>query len=681
MQAPRERRAKPVSMGQNGNPAPQVEATEAAAPRAVPWTTVIVGAVSALGCNYWLIHMNSVSFNALPTTISVFFHVVFILFLLALINAALRRWAPRLALSARSLSLFYSMLCIASVPAGLDGTLILSAIVGTPSRLATPENRWGELFVDQIPSWLIVRDSSAVRGFFEGSSSLWVLEHLAAWLGTGFWWPKEMGPTIGPFIAWGAFLFVLWLGTQSLACLFRRRWDESERLSFPVVQLPLELSQNPGKLLSQRVLWVGFAIALAIDLSNGLKSINPLFPAIPVSGTHPAYNLSTRIVDAPYNAVSFLPISFYPLVIGLSLLLPTELVFSCVFFLFFWKAIVVLSAATGTSAIPRAPWIEEQNFGGYIGLALFSLWASRTYLARAFRAVVHPQPDEGREPLRYRTALLVFVACFLGVVTFTRLAGMSTGLAVLFFLAYYLISLAIGRIRAELGLPVHDLHFSGPGNMLINVVGSRALGPTNTIVAAMYWGFNRAYRNHPMPHQSEALHLAGRTGSDQRRVLIGLVVALAVGCASAMPLYARACYIYGGMAKMPPHVIWRGDEIYSKLAGWVDRPTPFDARSLLGIVVGTVFIIVGMALKTRFLWWPLHPIGYAVSGTWSMQLLWCPMLIAWAIKTVVTRYGGHTSMKRLVPIALGLMLGDITGGCFWALLGMVNNKTYYMIWE
>ncbi len=28
-------------------------------------------------------------------------------------------------------------------------------------------------------------------------------------------------------------------------------------------------------------------------------------------------------------------------------------------------------------------------------------------------------------------------------------------------------------------------------------------------------------------------------------------------------------------------------------------------------------------------------------------------------------------------IALGLMLGDITGGCFWALLGMVNNKTYY----
>ena len=57
MQAPRERRAKPVSMGQNGNPAPRVEATEAAAPRAVPWTTVIVGAVSALGCNYWLIHM------------------------------------------------------------------------------------------------------------------------------------------------------------------------------------------------------------------------------------------------------------------------------------------------------------------------------------------------------------------------------------------------------------------------------------------------------------------------------------------------------------------------------------------------------------------------------------------------------------------------------------------------
>lgn len=647
----------------------------------VPWTTIAVGAVGAVGCNYWLIHMNSVSFNALPTTISVFFHVVFILFLLALVNLCLKRCAPRLALSPRSMSLLYSMLCIASVPAGLDCTLILSAMVGSPSRLATPENRWGELFVDQIPPWLVVRDANAAKGFFEGGTSIWEPANLAAWLGTGFWWPSDMGPRVGPFITWGVFLFVLWVGTQCLACLFRRRWDESERLTFPVVQLPLELSQHPERLFSQRALWAAFAIALAIDLSNGLKSINPLFPAIPVSALHPPYNLSTRVTDAPYNAVTFLPISFYPLVIGLSLLLPTELVFSCVFFLFFWKGIIVLSAATGTSALPRAPWIEEQNFGGYIGLALFSLWASRGYLRRTLSSVLRHSPDEDREPMGYRTAVLLFIACFTGLVVFSRLAGMGAGIAVLFFVGYYLISLAIGRIRAELGLPVHDLHFAGPGNMLINVVGSRALGRSNTIVTALYWGFNRAYRNHPLPHQAEALHLASRTHSDQRRVVIGLTLALAVGCMSAMPLYVRACYIYGGMAKMPPHMVWRANEIYGKLAGWIDQPTPWSARSLAAIVLGTAVIIVGMVLKTRFLWWPIHPIGYAVSGSWSMQLLWCPMLIAWVTKTIVTRYGGHRSMKYLIPIALGLMLGDITGGCFWALLGMAQNRTYYMIWE
>lgn len=638
------------------------------APTGITWRALIAGAIAVPLCNFWLIHMNSVSFNALPTTISLFYHVVFVLLVLCLLNLAVKRVAPRVALGPGELCVLYSMMCLGSVPAGLDCTLILSALVGTPARLATPENGWRELFVDAIPDWLVVKDPVAANGFFEGGSSLFR--------------PENLGPWTGPLVWWAAFLFALWMGTLALSCIFRRRWIESERLGFPVVQLPIEMSECSPRFFGERTMWIAFAVAFFIDLMNGLHTINPLFPMIPVSALHPPFNLATQLGDFPWNAVGFLPIGFYPIVVGLGLLLPTELVFSCVVFFFYWKGLRVLSAWLGLAAVPRAPWIEEQSFGGYVGLALFAAWSSRRHLWSALRSVVRPQPDESREPVSYRWAILLFATCFAGLVCFSLAAGMSFGLAVWFFAAYYAISLAIARIRAELGLPVHDLHFAGPGTMALNVVGSRRLGAQNVIVSTLYWGFNRAYRNHPMPHQSEALYAAHRTGSSQRRAFAALTVALLLGCATAMLYYARASYIHGAAtAKMRGHIIWRATEAYGPLAQVLEMPTPFDGRALAAICVGVVTILTGMALSTRVLWWPLHPIGFAVSGTWSMQLLWCPMSIAAAAKSLVVRYGGHHMVKRLVPMAFGLILGDLSGGCMWALYGMYKKQSYYQIWE
>ena len=636
-------------------------------PRGITRRALLLGTVAVPFCNYWLIHMNSVSFNALPTTISVFYHVVFVVLILSIANLGLKQVVPRYALGQGELILLYSMLCVAAAPAGLDCILIVAAIVGMPGRVATPENRWDELVLDRVPNWLVVKDKAAATGFLEGGTTLFRPEYWGHWA--------------GPFMAWGTFLFALWMGTLALSCVFRRRWTESERLTFPVIQLPIELASSSKAFYKQPALWWTFGLALAIDLSNGLHTVYPAFPAIPVRAGHPPFNLGALMSDPPWNAVGYFPLSFYPLVIGLSLLLPTELVFSCVAFFFYWKGLKVLSSALGLLTVQRAPWVEEQNFGGYVGLALFSVWTARRHLCAALKAVFRPGPDEAREPISYRSAAIVFALSFMFLVGFSRAAGMTVGMAVYFFMAYYAISLAIGRIRAELGLPVHDLHFAGPGTMAQNVLGSRILGPGNTIVSGLYWGFNRAYRNHPMPHQAEALYGAARTGSSQRRMFAGLVIALFLGCMTALPYYAWAGYHYGTASHLSDHLYWRANEAYGPIASMIDSPTRFDARPLTAIVFGVVTIITGMLLKTRVLWWPLHPIGFAVSGTWSMQLLWCPMLIAWAVKTCMTRYGGHHMMKRLAPIAFGLMLGDLSGGCFWAILGMLKNKEYYMIWE
>ena len=41
-------------------------------------------------------------------------------------------------------------------------------------------------------------------------------------------------------------------------------------------------------------------------------------------------------------------------------------------------------------------------------------------------------------------------------------AGMSVYLAVVFFTIYIMISVAVTRMRVEMGTPVHDIHYGGP---------------------------------------------------------------------------------------------------------------------------------------------------------------------------------------------------------------------------
>ena len=59
------------------------------------------------------------------------------------------------------------------------------------------------------------------------------------------------------------------------------------------------------------------------------------------------------------------------------------------------------------------------------------------------------------------------------------MAGMSIWVILVFFGIYYAISTAVTRMRAELGSPVHDLHFIGPDEMMPRIFGTRLLGPHN----------------------------------------------------------------------------------------------------------------------------------------------------------------------------------------------------------
>ena len=89
---------------------------------------------------------------------------------------------------------------------------------------------------------------------------------------------------------------------------------------------------------------------------------------------------------------------------------------------------------------------------------------------------------------------------------------MSIWAILMIFTIYFLIVLAVARMRAELGPPTHDLYDAGPERIMVSALGTRRLGPKNlTMFSLLYWlGYD--YRSHPMGHQLEGFKLGGIGG-------------------------------------------------------------------------------------------------------------------------------------------------------------------------
>jgi len=362
------------------------------------------------------------------------------------------------------------------------------------------------------------------------------------------------------------------------------------------------------------------------------------------------------------------------------------LLFSCWFFYWLAKVQNLVAVMAGWDQIPQFPFINDQAFGAYMGLALFALWIARRYLTHAVRAALglKSELDEAREPISYRAALggaalgIGFLLYFAGKI------GMSLGVAIVFFAVYFLISLAVSRIRAELGPPAHDLHHAGPDQFLSTLLGTGAksvLSPQNQTAMKMFYWFNRAYRAHPMPCQLEGMKMGEMTGMNQRRLWVAMLLAGTFGTFAAFWAQIHNYYVYGMSAKMHPVAVGAfGSEPYRELAQWLGNPLPGDMNRVAAMVFGLAVALVLNSSRMQLPWFPFHPVGYATATSWSMNCLWMPLGIAYFIKLAVLRYGGYSNFQRLIPGAIGLILGEFVTGSLWTIYGIIKQVPTYGFW-
>ncbi|MDI6827630.1 MAG: hypothetical protein QME62_03995 [Armatimonadota bacterium] len=604
------------------------------------------------------------------TCVSLFMTVVFLLFMLTLANLLIARRFPGLALNQGELMVVYIMLSISTAMCGHDMMGNLLPNITNVFWFDNPQNDW-QKFHRYIPKWFAVRDKEVLRGFYEGNSTFYTKEHILAWL--------------TPIAVWGTFMVVIAFTLLCINVVVRKQWSDRERLSFPIIQMPLEMTKEGGRsgFFGNKFLWIGFTIPVLLETLNNLNFFYPSVPYVQIK----VYNIGQFIQNRPWNGVGWFPISFYPFAIGLTFFLPADLSFSCWFFYVFRKMLDVFAVAMGwrdagaSPAMQRFPYFAEQADGAWIILALIMVYGSRNYLRQVIRRALGKESelDDSTEPMSYRTAFIGIGFGLVFLYAFCVLAGASPFVPVVFFALYFIVAIAITRIRAELGPPAHELNFYRPEEIMTAAFGTQALGIRNlTIISYFYW-FNRGYRNLVAPHQLEAFKIGEVCKSSGRKLTIIIMIAVVLGIISTFWSLLHMYYINGAATAkiIAGYRTGIGNYAFDRLNSWVLNPKKPDGAALTAMAAGGTFAIFLTAMKSRFLWWPFHPIGYGLAVSYAMDYFWFTAFIGWFCKFLTLRYGGIKLYRTLLPFFMGLILGDYVIASTWTLIGWALGIPIY----
>jgi len=634
-------------------------------PQVVTWRSVVVALVLMPLQSWWVVQMEVIQHDTWPSMLALPLQSLFLLLIVTGANALAKRRRAQWALMQGELLTIYIMLAIGGVIVGYG---ILQHVISwaiAPIGRATAENQWEELFSQHLRSWLVLVDRASLEALYQGETSLFASDNLRAW-----------APVM---LSWGAFFLAFFSVMMALSTLLRRRWIEEERLTFPLVQLPVAVTEPRGAVFRSWLLWIGFGLAAGLGILNGLHALLPAMPSFQYDFGAANQALTLHAACFGKHGGTFWPPR--PWAIGVAGLMPLDIAFS--YWFFFW-AVKLGEWATfrlGWTVAPDAPFVYQQSAAALLAVGGYTLWSARRHLWRVVTGALRPGRELGdqEEPLPYRKTLALLVLSVGFLCVFLWQAGLPGWLVPVFLALYLSASLGLTRISAELGAPANEIHDAEPHRMLTQLA-TPASFPAAALTALTVLGWtSRSYGVDPTPHQMGGFKMAERTGLRTR------------GLVGAMFLAALAGLILGYLALLIPlhrlgadsaklHFNVSGQYAFAELHTWLIGVAPATGLRALAMGFGFVFSVFLYLMRSRFLWWPFHPIGYLLAPMWFTHHLWVSILIAWAAKFLLLRYGGMRTYAAALPFFFGLIIGDCVIGGIWALISLIAQVPTYSVW-
>ncbi|MBV9868779.1 MAG: hypothetical protein JO316_25760 [Abitibacteriaceae bacterium] len=596
------------------------------------------------------------------------------------------------------LTIYITCLFSCLVPGvGAENFLVPNFIA--PFYYATRENRWLDFLLPHLKPWFTPAikwvngqnqyNEPVITGWFTGTGAA----------------PIPWSAWLVPLIAWGVLVLALYTMMGCLSVLLRAQWGEHEALSFPLLRVPLELTEGTPDggiygldkrgdgilplLFYNRLMWIGFAIAVLIQGLNGLNLYFPDVPRVPLSiDTGPLYT------EPPWNQIAWATPYVYPMAVGISYLLASEVSLSLWFFFWFFKLQLIMAYYLGymPSTLPTTPtsqsktFVGHQQIGAFLVFAAIVLWTGREHFSHILQRVLKRAPaseQEKGDALSYPVAFWGFVLAFAFIVGWSIAAGIRPQVALVLWLLYLVIAICLTRVVAEGGLlfVVHSWLPLGILGQLVNSGPGTFLPPESLVPAAFIQSaMMNMIRGNLMPSFVQSFKLA----HDQKiraRPLLSLICAVTViSMGIGLWMNVRLGYHEGALQlannwyvrSEPNNVIRLSKDLLEGTRGvsWTNW---------VWLVLGGLGTYGMMLARSRFPWFALHPIGYLMGLTYPMHLLWFSTFLGWLCKLLITRFGGVDTYRKTTPLFLGLVLGDIAMVLLWLLIDGWQGRTNHQL--
>jgi hypothetical protein len=526
----------------------------------------------------------------------------------------------------------------------------------------------------------------------------------------------DWGAWAGSIVFWSLYFLVFYLFGSSVMLLLRRRWLDVEKVPFPYVIATHEIItavSGESKLERARSLFIiGFLIALIYEFQVMMTYLFPWWPDVlafrgtPVEDTSPQgcvcllpnHPIERTIVWFPGYSKNVLPFFIYYLA-------PLEVLFTVWVFQIIMMILAQIAYTMGyytgvfdmgsacrvrawggfqISPLYGPPyyWMWMTMIGGTTAVTVMMLFHARGYIAETLRLAMRGgrSPEEAREPFTYRQIYIFIVLSAVILLAFCFSAGLSIGTA----LAVLIVGAFINTVAAA-----YVLGLSGCG-----YIHNRGYWPSWPL--RLIWFQNRpeAYTtdwvmthtflatgvNHvTMGLQTGAyltiqnLKMGDLAKINLRDIFMLTTIASVVAIFIAMITRVWIVNLLG-TGRVP---IW-GE---CSVTDWCDNDfgdydkAPASGFQLTAGAVGFIIVMVLFLIRARFLWWPIHPVGFIIATSIAPNHMkeWTTFLIAWIAKWLTLRIGGSKAYEKYaIPFMSGGVAGYALANLIAYLIGTVR---------
>ena len=494
--------------------------------------------------------------------------------------------------------------------------------------------------------------------------------------------------------------------------IFRRAWIEVERIPFPHVmvahellrRIPTTIVSEPEKARKTSPFVIGVVLGICFELPVILAVLLPWFPDIfgwrshtCIGGTQVVYAGEIAANPIYSNIVGLGSLNKNPATVAIAYFAPLDMLFSAS--LWFVIILILIQAwyymgyyteLTSYGSCCRSWGERSPHFapplnwgvieaGGLYMIAILELIIHRRYIIGTLRKAFGKEPgyEENNEPGSYRLNWIIFIVSNIFLIGLWMMNGLSIPIAIILIVQNWLHAIAqliyIGRASTP--------HVWWFGNTFFRFIWPRAPEPWWNVSyeqfhAVAFGGVMTSLNEPPCfaiygPAFAYRMNDLTKANVSNRSLFkTVLIVALTlIPLALIMQIIIWSAY---GWTRVVWAAGWGSAQPYG--TAFYNMPSSTSPSEWWPWFVGGMAIVVlSQYLRSRFLWFPLEPLGFLMANGYTtlQRGLASTFIIAWFLKWLTLKIGGSKLYEDYgMPVAAGFIVGYMAINFFAGLAGV-----------